>query len=105
MDEGNAQAWRSINGGSKPREKWIAHRHYSEDRLGKRPRAHDDGEMMRRSLRHLLVALVLAPAALLAFSGLALAQSESRVPMPSAPAAASTQDISGVWLGDGGNNR
>jgi len=60
---------------------------------------------MHLSWRHLLTRLVVAPAALLAFSGVALAQNDSGTPVPSSSAAASTQDISGVWLGDGGNNR
>jgi len=60
---------------------------------------------MHLSRRHLLTRLVVALMALLAFSGVTLAQNESRTPIPSSSAAASTQDISGVWLGDGGNNR
>ena len=60
---------------------------------------------MNRSPRTPLTALMVASMTLLAFSGVTLAQTEAPVDMAKSQATPS-QDISGVWLGDGnGNNR
>ena len=59
---------------------------------------------MNRRMPNSFQALIIAPMAMLAFSCWTLAQTASPAGQPASQLPANTQDISGVWLGDGGGN-